>query len=129
MLKFVPLAAGALVAASILAVSLPVAEAAPAGSSQACFRLSSIENTKMQGERTLFMRSSTGAYYRMDFGSDCTNAGSETLVLHPTNNSDEVCGAIGIDVHVRATGQGCIPTNISRLTPDEVAAIPASDKP
>ncbi|HEX3918627.1 MAG TPA: hypothetical protein VHW60_14920 [Caulobacteraceae bacterium] len=123
MLKFLPLA---LAAAAVLAVGLPAA-AAPGG--QACFRLSSIENTKMQGERTLFMRSSTGAYYRMDFGSDCTNAGSETLVLHPTNNSDEVCGAIGIDVHVRATGQGCIPTNISRLTPDEVAAIPASDKP
>jgi hypothetical protein len=129
MLKFVPTAAGALAAASILAISLPTAEAAPGGSSQACFRLSSIENTKMQGDRTLFMRSSTGAYYRMDFGADCSTAGSEPLILHPTSNSDEVCGAIGIDVRVRGTGQACIPTNISRLTPDEVAAIPASDKP
>jgi hypothetical protein len=122
MLKSISLAALALAASGALAA----AHAAP---TQACFRLSDIQNTRMQGDRTLFMRSSTGAYYRMDFAADCNNAGSETLVLHPASNSDEVCGAIGLDVHVRATGQGCIPTNLTRLTPDEVAAIPAGAKP
>jgi hypothetical protein len=122
MLKLACLAA---LAAAGLAAAAP-ALAAP--SSSACFRLSDIQNTKMQGERTLFMRSSTGAYYRMDFGADCNNIG-EPLILHPVDNSGEVCTANALDIRVRGTGQACIPTNLSRLTPDEVAAIPPSDKP
>ena len=125
MLKLACFAAAAAVA---LVVSTPPASAAPEGHS-ACFRLSDIQSTRMQGERTLFMRSSTGAYYRMDFGADCNNLGTEPLVIHPVDNSGEVCGAISVDISVRGTGQRCIPTDLRRLSPDEVAAIPKRDLP
>lgn len=115
--------------AAALALAGPAALAATAGSSSVCLRLSNIESTRMQGERTLFMRSSTGAYYRMDFAADCNNVGSEPLILHPVDNSGEVCGAIGVDVRVAGTGEACLPTRLRRLTPDEVAAIPPADRP
>jgi hypothetical protein len=127
MLRLLALSAGLVAAAGVMVGAQPIAQAAPA-SSEACFRLSDIQNTKMQGDRTLFLRSSTGAYYRMDFGAACDNISSEPLILHPVDNSDEVCSAIGLDVRVRGAG-ACIPTSLKRLTPDEVAAIPPRDRP
>ena len=128
MFRLLSLSVGLVGAAGLLAATLTSSEADPAASSRDCFRLSNIQSTKMQGERTLFLRSSTGAYYRMDFGADCDNISSEPLILHPVDNSDEVCSAIGLDVRVRGAG-ACIPTSLTRLTPDEVAAIPPQDKP
>jgi hypothetical protein len=128
MSRLLSLTAGLVAAAGVLVATLPTAEAGPAGSSRDCFRLSNIQNTKMEGDRTLFLRSSTGAFYRMDFGADCDNISSEPLILHPVDNSDEVCSAIGLDVRVRGAG-ACIPTSLRRLTPDEVAAIPPRDRP
>jgi hypothetical protein len=121
--------AGALAAAAALAVTFPVAEAQPASHGESCFRLDDIMNTRMQGYRTLYLRSSTGAYYRMDFGADCNNLGTEPLVLHPFDNGNEICRAVDLDVRVRGTGEGCIPTNLTRLSPAEVDAIPKKDKP
>lgn len=124
------LAAGALTAAAALAATFPAAEAEPAArTSASCFRLSDIMSTRMQGYRTLLMRSSTGAYYRMEFGADCNNLGTEPLVLHPFDNGDEICRAVDLDVRVRGTGEGCLPVSLARLTPAEVAAIPPKDKP
>jgi hypothetical protein len=124
MYRLLSFTAGLVAAAGVLAAA--PALAAPGGN--VCFRLNNIENTKMEGNRTLFMRSSTGAYYRMDFAADCNNSG-EPLVMHPVDNSGEVCGAIGVDVRVRGTGEACMPTQLTRLTTDEVAAIPPADKP
>jgi len=129
MLKTIALGAGALAAAAALAVTLPVAEAEPAGSSASCFRLNDIVNTRMQGYRTLYLRASTGAFYRMDFSADCNNLGTEPLVLHPFDNGDEICHAVDLDVRVRGVGEACMPISLKRLTPDEVAALPPKDKP
>lgn len=121
MLKFVCLAAIAAVAAAPLA-----AQAAP---SSVCFRLRDIQSTKLTpDDMALYMRSSTGAYYKLEFASACSNPSGETLILHPTSNSGIVCGAIGIGVRVRGQ-QGCIPSNLTRLTPAEVAAIPPAQRP
>ena len=129
MFRSLSFTAGLVAAAAVLTAAPPAAMAAPAASHTVCFRLNDIENSKMQGGRTLFMRSSTGAYYRMDFAADCNHSGNEPLILHPVDNSGEVCGAISLDVRVRGTGEACLPTEITRLTPDEVAAIPPADKP
>ena len=121
MSKLLSFAALAALAAAPLA-----AHAAP---SSACFRLSDIQSTRLQpDERTLYLRASTGAYYRLGFGAACPNPGGEPLILHPTDNSGEVCNAIGLDVRVRG-GAGCIPDSLTRLTPDEVAAIPPAQRP
>ena len=124
------IAAGALAAAGALCATLPAAEAGPADSHPgACFQISQIVSTRMAGYRTLYLRRGPGEYWRMDFGADCNNVGSEPLILHPFDNSGEICHAIDLNVSVRGTGERCLPTSLRRLTPDEVAAIPAKDRP
>jgi hypothetical protein len=120
-------AAGAL-ALLALAATLPTAEAQPsAGGAPACFRLGQVENSKMSGLRTLYLRA--GAHtYRLDFASDCNNLGDEPIVLHPFSNSGEICHPIDLDVGFRS-GQRCLPSSLRRLTPAETAAIPAKDRP
>jgi hypothetical protein len=122
MLKLVPLAA----AAATLAAAPLAAQAAPTNS---CFRVSDIQSTRpLPDDKTVYLRASTGAYFRLEFGAACPNLGQEPLVLHTTDNSGEVCSAIGLDVRVRGLG-GCIPSSLTRLTPDEVAALPPGDRP
>jgi hypothetical protein len=129
MLKTIALAAGALTAAAAVTVTLPAAEAQPTGPSASCFRMGEIMNTRMHGYRTLYLRASSGAFYRMDFGADCNNLGTEPLVLHPFDNGDEICRAVDLDVRVRGTGEACIPISLKRLSPAEVAALLPVDKP
>jgi hypothetical protein len=65
----------------------------------------------------------------MEFSGACNGSGNEPLVLHPFANDDLICRPIDVDVTVRGTHEGCIPTSLHRLTPDEVAAIPPHEKP
>ena len=123
------LAAGALAAIGAVCATLPSAEAQPAAHAGACFRLSQVQNSKMSGLRTLYLRTGPGAVFRMDFGADCNNLGSEPLVMHAFDNGDEICHPIVLDVSVRGVGERCLPTSLIRLSPDEVAAIPARDRP
>jgi hypothetical protein len=122
------LALGAVGAA--LGATLPVAEAQPATSApQSCIRLSQIQNTRMVDSRVLYIRTSARTFYRMDFSSDCDSSSNGPLIINPVNNSGEICSAIGVNVSVRETGQRCMPSALTRLTPDEVAAIPKKDLP
>lgn len=116
--------------AAALGATLPAAEAQPAASAPAsCIRLSQIQNTRMSGERVLYIRTSARTFYRMDFSSDCDASGNGPLIIHPVSNSGEICSAISIDISVRETGQRCMPSALTKLTPDEVAAIPKKDLP
>ena len=122
MLKSVSLAAAA---ALVAASAAPAAHADP----DACFTLRNISGTTVANPRTVYVRADGGHTYRIEFQSDCSGASSYSLVMHPTDNSGRVCKAIELDVHVRDTGESCIPSRISQLTPDEVAALPPKDKP
>lgn len=124
------IAAGALAGAGALVATLPAAEAQPAPRhGDSCFYVSNIQNTKMQGLRTLYIRTSQKRVYRMEFGADCNTVGYEPLILHPVDNSNQVCSPIGLNVSVRGTGEMCVPTSLTRLTPAEVAAIPPKFRP
>jgi hypothetical protein len=124
------LAAGALAAVVAICATLPTAEAGPAGDgSGACFRLENIQNSKMAGPRTLYVRADGGRTFRIEFAGDCNSASSYSLVLHPANNNDQICHAIELNVRVRDTGEFCEPRTMVRLTPDEAAALPARVRP
>jgi hypothetical protein len=113
-----------------LGATLPVAEAQPAaGAPPSCIRTSQIQNTRMVGARVLYIRTSARTFYRMDFANDCDAESNGPLIIHPVNNSGEICSAIGVDISVRETGQRCMPSQLTRLTADEVAAIPKKDLP
>jgi hypothetical protein len=116
--------------AATLGATLPTAEAQPAASRPAsCFRLNQILNTRMVHSRVLYIRTSARAFYRMDFASDCDSESNGPLIIHPVDNSSEICSAIGVDISVRETHQRCMPTQLTRLTDDEVGQIPKRDLP
>jgi hypothetical protein len=117
-------------AMAALGATLPVAEAQPAASpSPSCIRTSQIENTRMVHSRVLYIRTSGRTFYRMDFSSDCDSDSNGPLIIHPVDNSGEFCSAIGVNINVRETGQRCMPSQLTKLTPDEVAQIPKKDLP
>jgi hypothetical protein len=119
---------GSVVAA--LGATLPSAEAQPAASHPAsCFYATQIESTRMPNDRVLYIRTSARGYYRMDFAGDCDANANGPLIIHPFSNSGQICSAIGVDVSVRETGQRCLPTQLTPLTPAEVAQIPKKDLP
>jgi hypothetical protein len=122
------LAAGLAAAAGALAVTLPAAVVAQP-SPQSCFHLSHLDNSRMaENNQVMYLRVYGNQYYRMDFTTSCNRSGNEPLVLRPVND-DLICHAIDVNVSVRGTREGCIPTSLTRLTPDQVAAIPPRDRP
>jgi hypothetical protein len=123
------LAASAAVAAGALAATLPAAVVAQPSGGDSCFRLGSLNNTRMVGHREVLFRASGDRIFRMDFSADCNASGNEPLVFHPFSNNDQICRAIDLNVTVRDTHEGCIPTSLRRLTPEEVAQIPPKDRP
>ena len=120
---------GAAVAA--LAATLPVAEAQPAAANATpCFYTTQIMNSRMSPDhRALYIRTSGRGYYRMDFAGNCNSSGNEPLVIQPVTDSGQVCSAIGVNVSVRDTHERCMPSQLSLLSPDEVAQIPKKDLP
>lgn len=130
MMQLVRGAAGFAAAVAALGATLPTAEAQPASGGQTpCFYTSQIENTRMAGDHVLYIRTSARRYYRMDFAGSCDADANGPLIIHPVTNSGQVCSAIGVDISVRETGQRCLPTRLTQLSPDEVAQVPKKDLP
>jgi hypothetical protein len=130
MFPFFRTALGLSAAAAALGATLPTAEAQPAASAPpSCIRMNQIMNTRMVHSRVLYIRTSARTFYRMDFSSDCDSDSNGPLIIHPIDNSGEICSAIGVNISVRETGQRCLPSELTKLTADEVATIPKKDLP
>ena len=110
------------------ALSLAAASAAQAEPSN-CLNLSTLQSTRVADEHTVYMRASDRGIYRVDFAGGCSTAPNEALVVHAVGDDRLICRPIQLDIHVRASGQACIATGFTRLTPDEVAALPKSVLP
>jgi hypothetical protein len=128
-LQSLRLAAGLAAAVAALAVTLPAAVVAQPSGGDACFHLSSLNNTRMIGHREVLFRVYGNQVFRMDFSGECNASGNEPLIFRPVASNDLICHAIDLNVSVRATHEGCIPTSLRRLTPEEVSAIPPKDRP
>ncbi len=128
-LQSLRLAAGLAAAVGALAVTAPAVVVAQP-STESCFHLRHLDNTRMsEDNHVLYLRVYGNQYYRMDFSGSCNRSGNEPLVLHPVTNNDLICHAIDVNVSVRGTHEGCIPTSLTKLTPEEVSAIPPRDRP
>jgi hypothetical protein len=130
MFQLLRTAVGLSAAVAALGATMPTAEAQPTASRPpSCFYTNQILNTRMANPRTFYIRTSARGYYRMDFASDCDTDVGGSLIIHPFSNSAQICSAISVDVSLRDTGQRCLPTRLTPLTPDEVAQIPKKDLP
>ena len=88
-----------------------------------------MNTTRIVGHREVLFRANGNRVFRMEFSADCNASGNEPLVFHQFANNDQICRAIDLNVTVRGTAEGFIPTSLLGLTPDEVAQIPLKDRP
>jgi hypothetical protein len=129
MLNILRCVAGCATAAATLALAFPAAEAQPHNQGGACLNLDDIQGQRVANDHTVYLRGGGGAVWRLTFSNNCANAADETLVMNPVTNNGVVCSAIELNVRVRSTGQACVPSSLTRLTPEEAAAIPPRDRP
>ena len=105
----------------------PAAKAQPGGGAErSCFYTSSIDNYSAMDDRTLLIKVGRNIY-RADLMSDCPGLTfRHTLVVKTATGSGSVCGALDLDVGFNDHGihQKCVVSDLRRLSPAEVSAIP-----
>jgi len=128
---------GALIAAGLVALSTS-AGAAPAGPSapdhpRSCFFINEWRGWKAPSPDVLYLGVNMHDVYRVQLSSGSPELQwPDAHLVSKTRGSDSVCDALDLDLSV-SDGHGfrepLIATSITRLTPDEVAAIPPKLRP
>jgi len=125
-------------------VSLAAGLGAPLGASAAdarpakaaptlrdCFRKSDISNWVSAGRGVVNLRVDIGDYYQVKLMTDCDNIDLRESIGFDSRGSSLICS--GLDLIVVAPGpigaQRCPAQSLRRLTPAEVAALPAGQRP
>lgn len=124
----------ALAAAALAAPSLAQEPAKPAGPSNQCFRMSQIDNHTKGDDQTVYLSVRHRDVYRLGMSGNCLAGASsnDALVMAPTAGVDLICRPLDLDIKVH-TNPGmlspCIIKDITKLTPEQVAALPPKIKP
>ncbi len=118
------LMAGALVASIVLGGA---ASAAPTPG-QSCFQMTSLQSTRPDGDKTIYARVGVKQIYRIDLAHRCPELLSrEGIVITPTGGRNLICGPLDFDLRARDVGGSstpCFVERISKLSPEEAAALP-----
>ena len=124
----------ALAAAALAAPALAREPAKPAGPSNQCFRMSQIDNHTKGDDQTVYLSVRHRDVYRLGMSGNCLAGASsnDALVMAPTAGVDLICRPLDLDIKVH-TNPGmlspCIIKDITKLTPEQVAALPPKIKP
>jgi hypothetical protein len=126
--------------AAMLALSLtgsmavsPLAATDPKPAPQrSCFYARNIENYAIASDRLVYLRVSAADIYRLDLMSDCPELSfRESIRITHSGASDLVCNPIDLTIRFRQIGarRVCPVSEMRKLTPAEVAALPKRDRP
>ena len=100
---------------------------------RSCFRISQLQSTRPDGDKRIYAKVDSGEVFRLDLKSQCPELlHDHGVVLTPAAGNDVVCSAIELDVAARNVDGGsapCFLDTITKLTPDEVAALPRKARP
>jgi hypothetical protein len=99
------------------------------GHGQSCFYANQWTSWKAPDEHTIYLNVGNRVF-RLDIAGSCpTLRTGATLITR--NQSSQLCSAIDWDLRVRSAGitAGCIVSNMTQLTPDEIAALPKDARP
>ncbi len=122
--------AAAAVAAAMAAAAPASAETKPNSS---CFQLNQLQSTRPDGDMKIYARVGVNTFYRIDLAHRCTSLpyAWNHLVITPTGGTNLICGPLDFDLKVNDNGmlEPCFVKSITRLTPEEAAAIPKKAKP
>ena len=113
--------------------ALAADQAKPETGSQ-CFRMSQIRNHTKSDDQTLYFSVGSRDVYRLDMSGACLagTSSSDPLILETVGGTDLICRPIDLSLKVKLGNVGvspCIIKEITKLTPDQIAALPPKVKP
>ena len=115
-------------AASLLAGA---AAAHPAKDPQAikCFYTRDLRNHSVGDAHTLYFDVNGRSVYRVEMSNNClaTATSSDPLVMRNFTGSPQICHPLDLDISVN--GERCLVKGLSKLTPEEAAALPRRVRP
>lgn len=120
--------------ALVLAAALAVPAGAVAAQAQAprqCFVLRNMDGTRAADSRTLYAKVSRDIW-RFDMSGAClSTVSSDGLIVKPLGGRSTVCGPLDLDISARNGGivTPCLIKSLTKLTPEEAAALPKSARP
>jgi hypothetical protein len=128
MLKAMTLSAAAVIALSGLSASAQE-RVAPQSKGRACFAINDIASWEDARGGRMNIRTARGEYYQATLLGPCVNLDlSQKMVIIPRNGfSRRICE--GDDATIKVRGETCRADQFRKLTPDEVAALPKTDRP
>ena len=105
-----------------------------AADNDACFRLSQMQGHTVADSHTLYVGvTNSRSVYRVTMSGSCLAAktDSDPLITRDLGGSDLVCKPIDLDLAIGGMGgvSHCIVSDIQKLTPAEVAALPKKLRP
>lgn len=124
----------AVLTAALAAPALAQEPAKPAAASNQCFRMSQVDNHTKGDDQTVYLSVRHRDVYRLDMSGNCLAGASsnDALVMAPTAGVDLICRPLDLDLKVH-TSPGmlspCIIKDITKLTPEQAAALPPKIKP
>jgi hypothetical protein len=112
-----------------------LASAAPAAAqpNQSCFQMTQLQSTRADGDQRIYARVGVNTFFRIDLAHRCSSLpyADNGLVLTPAGGRNLICSPLDLDLKVNDHGalEPCFIKSITRLTPEEAAAIPKRSKP
>ena len=103
----------------------------PAKAARSCFFNRDVRGFAAPDDKTLYLRVRSKDVYRLDMKGRCPDLDWETQVGLDSRGSSSICGPVDVMVRVRGpVGVSRCPVSaITRLTPEEVAALPRKSRP
>ena len=123
--------AAAALAVPAAASAQPASQSKP-GAAQQCFFDRDWRGWKAVDEKSMYIRVGIHDIYRVDFSSGCPGLLEPNVHLVTQSHSGSVCSALDLDVKVSqfdGFSTACIASNLTRLSPAEVAALPKKQLP
>jgi len=134
MLKTLMAAGGALAAGAVLAAVHPAAAAstqAPPKSDRACFFTRDVNGFSAADDRTVYVKVGVKDVYRLDLFSPCPDIDWNWRIGLQSHGSDWICSPMDATIiaHSPIGLQRCEVNKVTKLTPQEVAALPRKARP
>jgi hypothetical protein len=108
--------------AALSCASAASAQPAPKPAQQ-CFFTRDLRNHSVDGEHTLYFDVGGRSVYRVETSDNClAGATSSDPIVLRDRGAGQICNKLDLDISVR--GARCIVSGITKLTPEEAAALP-----
>lgn len=100
-----------------------------------CFFISQFQQWRAPDAKTIFIRVNMNQYYRLDLAGECPLlTAPDVHLITKTRGPDTVCSALDWDLSAAQSPPGgfavpCIVKQMTKLSTEEIAAIPPKFKP